>query len=432
MNYPVWDISFLGGGSLIALIATVHVFVAHFAVGGGLFLVITEMLGHRRGDPGILAYVQGHTKFFLLLTMVFSALTGVGIWLTISVLNPAATSILIHNFVFAWATEWVFFLVEIVSLLIYYYTFGRMDPKNHVTVGWIYFIAAWISLFIIDGIISFMLTPGAWLETRNFWDGFFNPSFVPSLFFRTFIAFILAGAYGLITSTQIQDAGLRQTMVRHCAIWLAAPFILLIPSAWWYLQVVSPQAKALILGGSPEIVRYARAFLWISPLVFLGGLIMVVRLPKGLQKALAGALLVLSFFFLGYFEMIREASRRPYIIHGHMYSNAILKSQLPRVRQKGVLKSAKWVLHRNITPANRLTTGHQLFNLLCLDCHSVGGQLNDILDRTGGMGPADIDAVIETMGGDRGYMPPFPGTTQERQTLVYYLVEGLQKKEPRP
>jgi len=74
--------------------------------------------------------------------------------------------------------------------------------------------------------------------------------------------------------------------------------------------------------------------------------------------------------------------------------------------------------------------GHQLFNLLCLDCHSVGGYLNDIRIRTRGMGPADIDAIIRTMGGDRDYMPPFPGTAQERQILVYYILEGLQKKNP--
>ena len=38
MNYPVWELYYAGGGFLIALIAVVHVYVAHFAVGGGLFL----------------------------------------------------------------------------------------------------------------------------------------------------------------------------------------------------------------------------------------------------------------------------------------------------------------------------------------------------------------------------------------------------------
>ena len=192
MNYPVWELSFAGGGLLIAVIAIVHVYVSHFAIGGGLFLVLTEMKGYRENSPAILDYVKKHTKFFLLLTMVFGAMTGVGIWFTISLLNPGATSTLIHNFVFGWAIEWVFFLGEIVSLLVYYYTFGRMEKSKHLLVGWVYFIFAWLSLFAINGIIGVMLTPGEWLSTGNFWDGFFNPSFWPSLFFRTFLTLMLS------------------------------------------------------------------------------------------------------------------------------------------------------------------------------------------------------------------------------------------------
>ena len=37
MEFPVWQLSTLGGGFLIIVIAVLHVFVAHFAVGGGLF-----------------------------------------------------------------------------------------------------------------------------------------------------------------------------------------------------------------------------------------------------------------------------------------------------------------------------------------------------------------------------------------------------------
>ena len=167
----------LGGGFLIAVIAIIHVYVAQFAVGGGLFLVLTEHLGRSRNDQGIIDFVKKHTKFFLLLTMVFGALTGVGIWFTISLLSPSATSVLIHTFLFGWGTEWVFFVTEIVSLFIYYYTFDRLSKRNHLIIGWIYFGAAWMSLFVINGIIAFMLTPGAWIENHNFWSGFFNPTF---------------------------------------------------------------------------------------------------------------------------------------------------------------------------------------------------------------------------------------------------------------
>jgi hypothetical protein len=47
MNYPIWDVSF-GAGLLIALVAGIHVFVSHFAVGGGLFLVLTERKAIKR------------------------------------------------------------------------------------------------------------------------------------------------------------------------------------------------------------------------------------------------------------------------------------------------------------------------------------------------------------------------------------------------
>jgi len=142
MNYPIWDLTIYGGGFLIALVAVVHVLVSHFAVGGGLFLVMLEKKAYKEDDAGLLDYVKKHSKFFLLVSMVFSGMTGVGIWWTIALLNPAATSSLIHTFVFGWAAEWVFFVGEIVALFIYYYTFGRMDRKNHLIVGWIYFFCA--------------------------------------------------------------------------------------------------------------------------------------------------------------------------------------------------------------------------------------------------------------------------------------------------
>lgn len=425
MNYPVWELSAYGGGLLIALIATIHVYISHFAVGGGLFLVITEIKARREDDKGVLDYVHSHTKFFLLLTMVLGALTGVGIWLVISVLNPAATSILIHTFVFGWATEWVFFVVEIISLLIYYYTFYKISAKNHIRIGWIYFIAGWLSLFMIDGFISFMLTPGNWLENKGFWSGFLNPSFPPSLFFRTALALIFAGVYGLITSTNIKDHQLRKNMTRYCVLWLVLPFVLLIPSAYWYLQTISSQAKEMIMGGSPETVYFAKYFLIIFPLIILGGLIMTLRLPRSLQKTMAFVILVIAFLYMGAFEMVRESSRRPYIIYDHMYSNSILKTSLPQVQKQGVLRSAKWTIEQEVTNSNQLDAGKELFRVLCLSCHSVGGIRNDILVRTEGMELEDIDAVFGEMGEEKPFMPPFAGIDKEREALGSYIYEVL-------
>ena len=229
MNYPVWYLPEIGGGFLIALIAVLHVFVSHFAVGGGLYLIYAEKKGLVEKDQGILDFTKRHARFFLLLTMVFGSITGVGIWFIIALVNPAATSFLIHTFVFGWAAEWVFFLVEIVAAFVYYYMFGRMDSATHQKIGWVYFLSAWMSLLLVNGIIGFMLTPGDWLNEQGFWRGFFNPSFWPSLFFRTCIAILLAGCYGYLTASFTRDDKVRQAMTRFSGKWSLAALLAAVP-----------------------------------------------------------------------------------------------------------------------------------------------------------------------------------------------------------
>jgi cytochrome d ubiquinol oxidase subunit I len=133
MNYPFWDIPYLGSGWVIGIIAIFHVMISQFAVGGGFYLPLAERKAQRMTDPETraawLAQLVGYSKFFLILTGVFGTISGVGIWFAIGLTHPEATSTLIHNFVFGWAMEWVFFLVELTTAAVYYYTWNRIDAK---------------------------------------------------------------------------------------------------------------------------------------------------------------------------------------------------------------------------------------------------------------------------------------------------------------
>ena len=51
MNYPFWEVPWLGSSSVIAIIAVFHVMISQFAVGGGLFLPIAERKALREGRP---------------------------------------------------------------------------------------------------------------------------------------------------------------------------------------------------------------------------------------------------------------------------------------------------------------------------------------------------------------------------------------------
>lgn len=432
MNYPVWDLFVFGGGFWIAFIAVVHVFVSHFAVGGGLWLVLAERKALKENDGTFLKYVKGHSKFFLLLTMVFGGLTGVGIWWTIALLNPSATSVLIHNFVFGWATEWVCFLGEIIALFIYFYTFGKMRDREHQIIGWFYFVFAWLSLFFINGIIGFMLTPGAWLETGNFWDGFFNPSFWPSLVFRSSLSFMIAGMFGLITGVYQKEKAFRDKVVRYSAGWILIPFVVMVASAYWYVKAMPEAQESMILHKASELVPFLQGFLVLTPMLLIGALIMAMKIPGAVKKPMAWLILLIGFMHMGSFEFIREGGRRPYVIHGYMYSDSILVSDVDLLNEQGVLKTAKWSRIDTITEDNVLQAGEELFRLECSACHSRGGPLNNILELTAHFPVLGMDSQLAGQGKLVEYMPPFVGTADERMALARYIVEGLHGKVESP
>lgn len=433
MNYPIWQLDSFGGGLWIILIAVFHVYISHFAVGGGLFLVLAERKADRAHNPAMLDYVRGHAKFFLLLTMVAGSITGVGIWFIISLLNPAATSVLVHTFVFAWAMEWVFFLVEIVSLFLYAYTFGRMSGRRHRLLGWIYFVSAWMSLFLINGIIDFMLTPGTWPTDGNFWSGFFNPSFWPSLAFRTFLCLIIAGLFGLVTATWLKEAQLRTSMVRFCARWLLIPFVLFVASAWWYGMALPEELRQQVFAKMPSIRPFLDGLLFGSPILVLAGLLLIFRLPAMISRPLALVLLVIGQLYIGCFEFIREGARRPYIIREVMYSTSILPKDVDRLQEQGVLSQARWVRHREITPENRLAAGRELYNLLCLSCHAIDGPIRDIKPLTVPFTPSGLDVFISGMHLSYPVMPPFAGNAKERAALAAFIAEELNgRRDPAP
>ena len=430
MNYPVWYLPEIGGGLLIALIAVLHVFVSHFAVGGGLYLIYAEKKGLREGSAAILDFTKRHARFFLLLTMVFGSITGVGIWFIIALVNPAATSLLIHIFVFGWAAEWVFFVVEITAAFVYFYMFGRMDSATHLKVGWVYFISAWMSLFLINGIICFMLTPGSWLENQNFWSGFFNPSFWPSLVFRTCIAIMLAGVYGYLTASFTRDESVRISMTRFSARWSLVALAGAVPSAVWYVAVLPEPAKELVLGKSPTIVSAGQWGVAAVIVVVALSLVFGFFRPTLNTRLTALAAMLGALVLMGSFEWIREAARRPFAINEVVYSNMIFKDDLSDLNENGYLQSALWVQDRDIGPEQQLTAGKELFIQQCFACHTLNGINNDLLPLTSHMSHKALVSYIGRIHQVRYFMPPFAGTEEEAAMLASYIATGLHGKEP--
>jgi cytochrome bd-type quinol oxidase subunit 1 len=409
MAYPIWE-PFVANSLVIAIVAILHVFVSHFAIGGGLYLVLAETMARRRNDLEHLAYVERHSKFFVLLTLVFGAVTGVGIWVIIGLIHPSGTGWLIRNFVWGWATEWVFFFVEITAALIYYYGWKKLSASTHMAVGWIYFIAAWLSLFIINGIIAFMLTPGEWVSSGSFWDGFFNPAFWPSTFFRTFICLILAGLYATFTVAREKNLDLKVRLLRQNGVLVLGSLALAVPFGYWYYNSLPEAVSAAILPGSIALTAI-QVMIFFAALLFLLTLLGSIVFPRKAGYVSALILLFCGLMAFGGFEWTREAIRKPYIIHGFLYSNNVLTSEAGEL-------PATDPLPVKYTTGQR---GPDLYLAGCRSCHTYSGYMS-LSDRLAGREEEHIANIIPRLHHFIGKMPPFPGNEEDAAVLAAYLV----------
>lgn len=421
MNYPVWDLPF-AHGILIAVVAILHVYVSHFAVGGGLYLVVVEHMARRRDDDVLLGTLQRHSRFFMLLTLVFGAISGVGIWFTIGLINPAGTSALIHAFVWGWAIEWCFFLTEIAAAMVYYYGWKRLSPGKHLAMGWIYFVSAWMSMVVINGILAFQLTPGAWLETRSFWDGFFNPTYWSSLFARTFYAIAIAGLFALWTASRSKtqsEVEQRPWLIRTAGVWAIVGVALTAACTLWWWSDVPEGVRDLTRGDMPIATVVTQWSVWftlaLAALVILGPLAM----PKIVTRPFAAVILLVGLFAMGAGEWAREGIRKPWVVYEYIYSNGVLADQVEDIREDGIVANSLW-----IDPAvhdDPVALGRQVFRAACQNCHAETGY-NGMAERVKHWDEEFAASMVPLLEHTRRLMPPWVGTEEEAAAVASYLM----------
>ncbi len=371
MDYPIWDPA-MGGGVLMAWVAVLHVIVAHFAIGGGLVIVVTEALSIRRSDPSLRDLAKRSSLMLILVSTVFGAISGVGIWVVAGLISPGAISSLIHIYVWGWGIEWVFFVLEIVAALIYYTTWDKISKGAHLLVGWLYVVGAYMSLVVINGIITFMLTPGGWLESRAFLDGFFNPTYWPSLVLRTGIAALMAVAFMLFVAVRAEPER-RPALARYLGWWWLGGIALSYAGYRWWEAALPDTVTAFFRGEAPFLVDLAatRSFaLWSLTAALAIGLIILTLMPRAARTVIAAAMMITAFAFFAGYERLREGVRKPFLIHSHLFSNGLLISQIDDINRFGLAAHSGWVATDDASP---LVVGERLYRAQCSSCHTMDG-----------------------------------------------------------
>jgi mono/diheme cytochrome c family protein len=436
MQYPVWDVPFIGGGWVIGIIAIIHVMLSHFAVGGGLFLPMLEARALRTGDEALRKWLRGHARFFLIVTGVFGAGTGVGIWVAIGLVHPQATGHLIHGFVMGWATEWVVFLCEMTAVTVYYYTWDRLDARRHVRVGYIYAAASWLTLVVINGILTFMLTPGRWPETKWMWDGFFNATYGPALASRTLITWALAGVYAFWTAATIEDPALKERVLKWASRWMLPAYVLLPIAGLWYFSAIPEASREVLEGGVAGFARGNLSILTrVAMLIVMStstlGLIVYFgpyRNPRAWSRGLAAGVAGLALLATGTTEWVREVLRKPYVIRDVMYSSGVHVDEVAAFQRDGYLKSSKWAAEfARARGDTELARGEAVFRGQCMACHTRRGYRG----MHGLLRGRDLDALRNMVTLLRStdpkenpylkFMPPLAATPEEGEWLARYL-----------
>ncbi len=429
MEFPIFQVPYLGNGMTIALDAVLHVIVSHgLAIGSVSMVVASEYLGYRRSSRDWEDFARNFLRFIILLTTSIGAMTGVGIWLITSALAPRGIGSLLRIFFWPWFTEWGVFTAEVIIVLIYYYTWKKWTgerKKQHLWLGIGYIAAALSSALLITGILGFMLTPDGWPWDKSLWSAFFNPSYLPQLILRLGAAYFLGALFSVayLVFTRRKQEFHREALAFFGKVALCSLLVTLLSAIWYFNVVPSTYKTHSIYAVMTSKYAQQPGLFWTinsAGVVFLL-LFWLIALRRSVIsiRLLVVPAIVVSFLFVSQFERVREFIRGPYLMPGYMYANQVLLEEEPLFAKKGMLQRSYWY-NATANQNDPESRGAYLFAQNCSACHTIGG-INNIIDRVQGRTADGIYVIIGHTQEMVPFMPPFSGTDQERRAMADFL-----------
>ena len=432
LYYPASDFGPMMKGMVIGGLGILHVFLAQFAIGGGILLTYFEYLSSVGRFSEARSFCRSYFSTLVLISFVLGAVTGVGMWLTSIQVSPRTIGLMIDVFYWFWAIEWTFFLLEVVAGYTYYRYADKLPARRRLILISLYSIAGWFSLFWINGILSWQLTPGQWVNSANVWQGFFNPSFFPQLLFRTAASCSIAAIVAtLVVNYMGQDVAqsLKQRILRHCmkftSSMLIMPFVGL-----WFLAVIPDDSRGWLMGGSPAMMLFLLITVASSTLIGLYSIVSVFYSSFYIDTATALLLVCLAFGATAGGEFVREGIRKPYTVRNTLYANSIKPDEILHLRKVGSVENDPYpVRYPEKYPNELIRHGRKVFRYQCATCHTMAGA-NALVHLTSTWMDDQLRMNIAQLQKTKAFMPPFAGTAWDLEALVQYIRWQTHELEP--
>lgn len=435
--YPTFYVPNIGTAWVMGIIGVIHVVASHTSVGASFLFALLETKACRDNQPQLLDFIKKYGLFLLVFSYIIGSITGPGIWYAITVASPRGVGGLIHNFVWVWAAEWVYFTVEVIGVYALVYLLGKVDAKTHLKLTWSFALASWATMLLIVGILSFMMWPGhdSWYQTGSTNDAFYNLNFFAHLGTRTGSMFVMATLVGLMVASRQKDPALRRSVVRFLAPIGLVGGLFAVMMFLYYLQTLP--ANAIVMLHTHLLPVYARGMVAVF-VVTTAYLLFAWWRPMWVHTALAVAVfLFVAIVGVWPEERMRESMRKPYVAGQYIYGNQVIARDVPgkgitgevdRIADKGLLALHPFVPERLrvVTDDNRLEAGHLLAQIACANCHALerGAPLRSLPDKFHGATDADLIAAYlrgPLKHGMQPYMPRIDLPEAEIGAIAHYL-----------
>ncbi|MCS6995465.1 MAG: cytochrome c [Casimicrobiaceae bacterium] len=435
--YPQFYVPEIGTAWMMGIIATIHVVASHTSVGASFLFALLATKAWRDNRPELMDFVKKYGVFLLVFSYIIGSITGPGIWYSITVASPRGVGGLIHNFVWVWAAEWVFFVVEVIGVYALVYLIGKIDLKTHMKLCWSFALASWATMLLIVGILSFMMWPGNddWYRTGSTNDAFYNLNFFAHLGTRTGAMFVMAVIVGLMVASRLKDEALRRSVVRMLAPIGLVGGLFAVMMFIYYLQTLP--YNALVMLNAHLRPQYAAGMVSVFVVATLWLLFAWWR-PQRIYTSLAVAVFAyVSLMGVWPEERMRESMRKPFVAGQYIYSNQIIARDVPgknivaevdRLAEHGYLKLHPWIPARlrTLTENNQLEVGQLLAKTACSNCHALepGAPLRNLPDKFHRATDEDLIAAFlngALKHGTQPYMPRIDLPEHEVRALAHYL-----------